>query len=133
MFMSSTTGNFCWMDLAATDADSAQAFYGRLFGWMPREHLANGGRFTRLTLGGRDVGSMYQLSRMLLDKGVPSHWTPYIKVEDVDAAAQHAAALGGKVLINPFTLADVARVALVLDPVGAHFGLWQPVVERRGH
>jgi predicted enzyme related to lactoylglutathione lyase len=44
------TGRFCWVDLAATDADSAKKFYAHLFGWTSCEQSANGGSFTRLRL-----------------------------------------------------------------------------------
>ena len=55
------TGQFCWLDLAATDADSAKIFYRKLFGWTSHEQQANGGSFTRLRLSDQDVGSIYQL------------------------------------------------------------------------
>ena len=120
-------GCFCWVDLAASDARQAQAFYGRLFGWMACEDRANGGVFTRLKLGGREVGSVYQLQRAHLERGVPSHWTPYVRVDDVDAATLQTEALGGEVMIPPVVVADMARISIIVDPVGAHLGLWQPL------
>lgn len=120
-------GRFCWVDLAASDARQAQDFYRRLFGWTARDDRANGGVFTRLQLGGREVGSVYQLQRAHLERGVPSHWTPYVRVDDIDAAATQAEALGGEVMIHPVVVADMARIAIIVDPVGAHLGLWQPL------
>lgn len=120
-------GRFCWVDLAATDAESAIAFYGRLFGWAPREQAANGGSFTRLQLAGQDVGSVFQLSRANQEQGVPSHWTPYIRVDDVDDVVRRAESIGGRAIVRPFVVAGVARIALILDPIGAHVGLWQAV------
>ena len=120
-------GRFCWVDLAATDAGSAIAFYGELFGWAPREQAANGGSFTRLQLAGQDVGSVFQLSRANQEQGVPSHWTPYIRVDDVDEVVQRAESIGGKAIVRPFVVAGVARIALLVEPVGAHVGLWEAV------
>jgi predicted enzyme related to lactoylglutathione lyase len=120
-------GRFCWVDLAASDAEAAKVFYGRLFGWSSREQPANGGRFTRLRLSGRDVGSLYQLERKHLESGVPSHWTPYVRVDGVEEAAQRAASLGGEVIVRPFAVAGVARIALILDSVGAPVGLWESI------
>jgi uncharacterized protein len=120
-------GEFCWLDLAATDAGSAQHFYRRLFGWTACKQRANGGSFTRLQRAGRDIGSLYQLSRVHLDRGVPSHWTPYVRVDDVDSAASLASSIGGAVMVRPFVVQGVARIALVRDSVGAHIGLWQPI------
>ena len=122
-------GRFCWIDLAATDAPKAAAFYGRLFGWSAHARSANGGSFTRLRLADRDVASIYQLSGGHLRDGVPSHWTPYVRVRDVDESARRAAALGGGVVVRPFDVEGVARIALVLDAVGAAIGLWQPLAE----
>lgn len=120
-------GRFCWVDLAASDADAAKAFYGQLFGWTASAQSANGGSFTRLTQSGQDVGSLYRLSERHLADGVPSHWTPYIRVDDVDAAARRAVALGGEIIVRPFAVAGTARIALILDSIGAHVGLWEPI------
>jgi hypothetical protein len=127
--MDIATGRFCWLDLAATDAARAGAFYAGLFRWRARDQAVNGGCFTRLSLAGRDVGSLYQLGRRERDGGVPSHWTPYVGVADADAAARRAVGLGGAVLVHPFDVEGVARIALVADAVGAPVGLWQPLGE----
>src|SRR5882757_2112535 len=95
-------GQFCWVDLAASDADAAKGFYGEMFGWTSSEQAANGGSFTRLRRSGQDVGSVYQLSARHRENGVPSHWTPYVRVDDVEAAAQRAVSLGGEVVVRPF-------------------------------
>jgi uncharacterized protein len=89
---------------------------------MACEDRANGGVFTRLQLGGREVGSVYQLQRAHLERGVPSHWTPYVRVDDVDATT-----LQTEVMIPPVVVADMARISIIVDPVGAHLGLWQPL------
>jgi predicted enzyme related to lactoylglutathione lyase len=121
----SAAGRFCWVDLAATDAEKAKAFYGRLFGWSFRDETAHGGSFARLRLADQDVGSLYQLSRGHLARGVSSHWTPYVRVDDIEDAAQRAVLLGGQVLVRPLEVVGIARIALVLDSVGASVGLWE--------
>lgn len=120
-------GQFCWVDLAATDATRAKLFYAELFGWTSDEQSANGGFFTRLQLSDQDVGSIYQLRQAHLDHGVPSHWTPYIRVDNVDDAVRRAGMIGGTVIVRPFVVSGVARIALIVDSVGAHVGLWGPV------
>jgi predicted enzyme related to lactoylglutathione lyase len=124
-------GQFCWIDLAASDAGAAKAFYGQLFGWASSEQAANGGSFTRLRPSGQDVGSVYQLSARHLENGVPSHWTPYVRVDDVDAVVHRAVALGGEVIVRPFVIEGAARIALILDDVGAQVGLWEPIGSSR--
>jgi predicted enzyme related to lactoylglutathione lyase len=120
-------GQFCWVDLAATDADRAKHFYRQLFGWTSYDQPANGGIFTRLRSAGQDVGSLYQLSIAHLDHGAPSHWTPYIRVDNVDDVVRRTGAIGGKAIVRPFIVAGVARIALIQDSIGAHVGLWEPI------
>ena len=118
-------GRFCWVDLAATDASRAIGFYTEMFGWNAHEQPANGGTFVRLTHGDRHVGSLYQMNRPAREAGVASHWTPYVRVDDAQAASRRAASLGGLVAVQPFTVDGMARIALLVDPVGASFGVWE--------
>jgi predicted enzyme related to lactoylglutathione lyase len=117
-------GSFCWCDLAASDAWQARSFYGRVFGWTCRDQHDRGGGFTRLDSGGRSIGSLYQLSRRQLELGVPSHWTPYVRVQRMEEAVDRVLAEGGTFLVRPI-VAPEARIALVQDPVGALIGLWE--------
>ena len=119
---------FCWLDLAASDMAAAMAFYAQAFGWSFETQHANGGRFMRCRVGAHDVGSLYPLKRVQLERGVPSHWTPYVRVDDVDAAAQRITLLGGRVLVVPFDVELTARIAVIEDSVGAVLGLWQPLI-----
>jgi len=125
MIEHATAGRFCWVDLATPDAPRANAFYREVFGWTAREQPANGGSFTRLQLADRDVGSLYQLSRTQIEHGVPSHWTPYVGVRDIDDMVRRAVASGGKLMVQPFLVSGVARIALIADAAGAHLGLWE--------
>jgi hypothetical protein len=97
-------------------------------GWRYQEQAANGGVYTRVDADGVAVGSMYQLSQAHRELGMPSHWMPYVRVERIEAAVERAEALGGTVLVRPFAVADLTRVAVIADPVGACLGLWEPGV-----
>jgi uncharacterized protein len=118
-------GQFCWVDLAASDAPRAIDFYRGLFGWSAHLQRANGGCLTRLAHRGQEIGSVYQLGGGLREAGVASHWTAYVRVDDIDDASRRARALGGSVVVEPFAVEGLARIALVVDPVGAAFGLWE--------
>ena len=117
--------DFCWHDLAAADAPAAERVYRAVFGWTAAVQRANGGSFLRLRSGHCDVGSLYPLSRAQLDAGVPSHWTSYVRVDDVDAAARRVQDAGGRVLVAPFAVDGTAVIAVIADPAGAMLGLWQ--------
>ena len=108
-------GTFCWIDLATTDARDAKRFYGELLGWK----VPGGERYAHATLDGHDVAGAYEVD------GIAPRWTSYITVDDADAVAARAAELGGNVVEPPFDVGE-GRRAVVADPVGALFALWQP-------
>ncbi|HET7795528.1 MAG TPA: VOC family protein [Rhizobacter sp.] len=116
---------FCWLDLAASDAALARRFYAQAFGWTFHDRHANGGRFTLCRAGERDVASLYPLRQAQLELGVPSHWTPYLGVGSADISARQVVEAGGRVVVAPFDVRGTARIALVEDAVGALLGLWQ--------
>ena len=64
---------------------------------------------------------------------MPSHWTAYVRVDDAEEAARRVASLGGEVLVRPFAVAELARIALIADPAGALLGLWQPIGKEPPH
>jgi len=116
---------FCWHDLAAADESAARRFYSAVFGWSAAVQRANGGSFIRLRAGSCDVGSLYRLSRAQLDAGVPSHWTSYIRVDNLEDVARRVQDAGGRVLVKPCAIDGMANIALIADPAGAMLGLWQ--------
>jgi uncharacterized protein len=59
-------------------------------------------------------------------------WGTYIWVESADDTVARATDAGGSVIVEPFDLLDAARTAVVADPAGAVFGVWQPVGHRGG-
>ena len=118
-------GRFCWFDLAATDAVAAAGFYAEAFDWRAHEVSAAGGAILRFRRGGRDVASAYQLRPRHIAAGVPSHWTPYLRVVSIEAAIRRVCACGGRVIVPPFAVSARVRIALVQDVVGALLGLWQ--------
>ena len=119
-------GSFCWMELATTDQNSAKAFYSALFGWTANDAPIGPDQFyTMFQLDGREVAAGYTMMKDERELGIPPHWNLYIAVEDADASATRAAELGGKVLASPFDVMDAGRMAVVQDPTGAVFQIWQ--------
>ena len=115
----------CWVDLATVDQRAAKSFYCRLFGWTVQDRRAGEGRFSTFANPETPFASLYQLSGKQIEHGVPSHWTPYVSVPDLDVAASMAASLGGQVVVPPHDSGGLARVSLIADPTGALIGLWQ--------
>jgi uncharacterized protein len=105
----------CWIVTAPPDPAAARAFYGGLFGWRFAGDIA--------TLGGRAVAGIAAPHTRALRAG----WTTYVTVGDAAAVAGAVADHGGRVLADPAAVGDSGRAALVADPAGAAFGLWEPL------
>jgi predicted enzyme related to lactoylglutathione lyase len=118
-------GSFCWVELATSDAAAAKSFYTSLFGWSVNEFpVGEGMTYSMLEKNGKQAGALYQLGPQ--QKGVPPHWNSYVCVASADDAAAHAKELGARVVMEPFDVMDNGRMAVVQDPTGAVFSLWQP-------
>jgi predicted enzyme related to lactoylglutathione lyase len=119
-------GTPSWADLGTTDAEAAVAFYAGLFGWEAENTPAGAaGTYVMCRREGKDVVGLYEQDEAMRSRGVPPLWLVYISVDDVAAAAKAAEEAGGSVHAQPFDVADAGRMALVQDPTGAMFGLWQ--------
>src|SRR4051812_5508068 len=114
----------CWVDTTQPDPEAAVAFYGGLFGWEFEDVMPPGapGRYFIGRLRGGDVAAISSRP-----EGAPpaAVWNTYIWVEDADDAAKKVWATGGTVLTEPFDVMDAGRMAIVADPEGAAFCLWQ--------
>lgn len=119
-------GNFAWMELATTDQAAAKRFYGALFGWTAKvSPMGPHAVYTVFSLGGRSTGAAFTMSAQERAAGIPPHWQLYIAVKDADAAARRAEELGGKVIHASSSVAAAGRMAVLQDPTGALFSVWQ--------
>ena len=114
----------CSVDTSQPDPEAALPFYGGLFGWefedmMPVE--ADGNYFMGRIRGG-DVAAVGSIPA-----GAPAMatWNTYVWVESADDTAAKARKAGGSVLMEPFDVMDAGRMAVLSDPEGAVFSVWQ--------
>lgn len=120
-------GTFCWVDLATTDQEGAKAFYSGLLGWQASDMpIGDGNTYSMMTVGDRDVAAIAPQPPQQREAGVPSMWNNYVSVESADAAAQRAQELGANVHAPPFDVLDAGRMAVIQDPQGAFFMVWEP-------
>ena len=122
-------GSFSWAELATSDPKAAKAFYGGLFGWSAEDGPMGPGPddiYTRLQIGGKDVGALYKMKPEQAAMGVPPNWGTYFTVAKVDETAKKVKEAGGNVVVEPFDVMDYGRMAVVQGPEGAVFNLWQP-------
>jgi uncharacterized protein len=116
-------GQFVWNELLTSDEAGARRFYSRIFGWETADFPGSGMKYTLWKKNGKDVGGL--MTRP--DEHIPPHWLGYVAVNDVDAAVEQAGALGGNVLMPPFDVPTVGRIAVLKDPQGAALGIFKPL------
>ncbi|MGZ4202783.1 MAG: VOC family protein [Thermoleophilaceae bacterium] len=122
-----TPGTFCWVDLSTTDQDAAKSFYSGLFGWEANDvPVGDEATYSMMHSRGKIVGAIAGQPPAQRDAGVPPAWNHYVSVESADAAAERAAELGGNVHAPPFDVMEAGRMAVIQDPQGAFFMVWEP-------
>jgi uncharacterized protein len=133
-------GSLNFNGLNTRDPEGAKSFYASVFGW---ETLALGdAEMWRLPgygdfLEQGDPGLRKRMAESGAPEGfedvvatlnpiaddqpdVPAHWSVTFAVDDADATADRAAALGGRVVVPPFD-APWVRMTVITDPQGATF------------
>ena len=122
-----TPGTFSWTDLNTPDQEAAKTFYSGLFGWEVTDMPAGEGSvYSMAAIDGKWVAAISPQPQQQRDVGVPPAWNSYVTVTDVDATAARAAELGATVHAPPFDVLEAGRMAVIQDPQGAWFELWQP-------
>ena len=145
-------GSVNFNSLNTRDPDGAKSFYGSVFGWGT---LKLGGAVEMWRLPGygdflelREPGLRERMAESAAapegfedvvaalgpiaddQPEVPAHWSVTFAVDDADATAERAAALGGRVVVPPFD-APWVRMTVITDPQGATFIASKFVPENR--
>lgn len=120
-------GTFSWFELATSDIAAARRFYMGLFGWEMREDPSGTAPYTMFRVGGQDIAAGYTQTQEQQAAGVPPHWLNYVTVSSAAETAQRVRAHGGTVVMGPMDVMDVGRMAVLRDPQGATFAVWEPL------
>ncbi|MCF7222290.1 VOC family protein [Marilutibacter chinensis] len=109
-----------WVELATRDLPRAEAFYRDVLGWSLQDHTAAPvGSYRIFCSDDGQVGGLLKMDEDWAE--MPSHWSIYVQVEDVDEAVARAEALGGRCVVAAFDIPGVGRIARINDPAGAGF------------
>ncbi len=120
-------GTPSWADLSTTDDSVAVGFYGSLFGWTDDPQEMGPDAFYHMQrINGQSVVGIYKQSDEEKAQNVPPHWNAYFSVENADETAQKAKDAGATILMEAFDVFDAGRMAVIRDPQGAVFSVWQP-------
>ena len=112
-------GAMTWADCATTDPAAAQAFYASLLGWR-FDQMSEEPPYWVIWNDERTQGGLTQPPG-----GVPSNWYPYFGVIGIEETMQIAAASGGTPFIGPVDVPNGSRFALIQDPQGAPFAIFE--------
>jgi predicted enzyme related to lactoylglutathione lyase len=122
-FESSAPNTFGWAELSARGIGNALPFYEQVFGWSAKQTEMGEGAppYTEFQLDGQSIaGGMEMMPEVPAQ--VPSFWTIYFKVDDVDESFRRATQGGAKEMLAPQDFPG-GRFGILSDPQGAVFGL----------
>jgi len=115
----------CWIDTNQPDPEAAVAFYGGLFGWEIEDAMPPGSdtHYFMARIRGGDVAAINGIQ-----EGAPptATWDTYIWVQSADDAAAKVKDAGGTVVMEPLDVMEAGRTAVLRDPEGALFCVWEP-------
>lgn len=115
-------GTTTWLDLMSDDQEAARRFYAGLFDWTYEIGGPESGGYSMAKVGDKNVAG---IGGKPPGAPLPSAWTVYFATDDIDETCVRAKELGGQVTLPPFQVLDVGKMAMILEPSGAIFGLWQ--------
>ncbi|WP_156822647.1 VOC family protein [Demetria terragena] len=112
-------GHPAWIDLNSHDLRATRATYGHLFGWDLGDAVE--GEYAIALKNGRSVAGVYAA-----EDGKSPAWLLYFGTDDVTATVERATEAGATVLVAASDAGPASgRFAILQDPAGAAFGLWQ--------
>lgn len=124
----SVRGRFLWYDLMTPDVDAAVRFYSAVTGWSPMPWATGDGGppYTMWANGGTPIGGVMTPPSADASGSAAPYWMAYLGTPDVDATYQDALALGARSCTAPRDIPTVGRFAILADPQGATFAIFQP-------
>jgi predicted enzyme related to lactoylglutathione lyase len=124
--MTEMANRFSELQHLSGDPHKAKEFYQRLFGWRMTEQEIPGHGPRIETQQTEGPGGSFMQSRA----GEASRWAVFINVDDLRGTLSKAKELGATVLQEPTRIPHAGTLAVLADPLGAVFKLWQPEASR---
>ena len=118
---------FTWCDLSTFDLEKACSFYGAVFNWSSHslDDSLREDDYTLFYSGSDSSAGAYTMPEFFQNIRMPSFWMSYVRVEALDSTVKLAVELGAKCEIEPTAFDAQSRFALVRDPAGAGFTLYE--------
>ena len=125
-------GSFVWCELMTADTKAAESFYKKVVGWTAVPFAPDGSYTVFNNPSGAGVAGLMKLPEAAKQMGAPPNWMMYVGTPSVDDTSIRIVSLGGRVVKQPENIPDTGRFAVVQDPFGATFGIFQPPPNRPG-
>jgi uncharacterized protein len=117
------SGRFVWYDLLTNDPNAAVAFYTHVVGWSSQPF--EGSDYKMFAASQGPLGGTMMMPDQAKKMGATPHWMANVQVDSVDATADKAKELGGRILMPPSDIPTVGRFAVIADPQGASIQLFK--------
>jgi len=127
-------GQFTWLDLMTNDPNGALPFYKQALGW---ETETWGGDtqgmppYTMWKANGENFGGTAPHSEDAQKMGAPPMWLGYVGTDDIEGSIKKARAAGAQVYVDKTPIPDTGWFAVLADPQGATFAMYQRAPERQ--
>jgi predicted enzyme related to lactoylglutathione lyase len=108
-------------ELTTSDLAKSKAFYTEVFGWG----WGGSDEYAEAQVAGRTVGGVMP-RRAEMPAEVPDNWLVYFGAGDLEVDTNKAVELGATIVVEPTEIPGTGRFAVLLDPQGAAFALFQP-------
>ncbi len=115
---------FVWYELMTNDSTAAAAFYQAVVGWDAADAGMPDGEYTLFSAGQTRVAGLMSLPDEARQRGAKPGWIGYVGVADVDAHLPRLIQAGGAIHRPPADIPGVGRFAVVADPQGSVFVLF---------
>jgi predicted enzyme related to lactoylglutathione lyase len=118
-------GSFVWYEHITRDPRAAIAFYSDVVGWKTQP-FGEGSGYEMWVGSQGPLGGVMQQPEDEVKQAVPPRWMANVQVDDVDATAELAKKLGGKIHKAPSDIPTVGRFAVIEDPQGVPVSIFKP-------
>jgi predicted enzyme related to lactoylglutathione lyase len=118
--------DFGWYELHTPDATAAERFYRGVLGWGALDAGMTDRRYTLVSVDGMPIGGLLEKPAKSFTDGMKPSWLGYIGVTNIDEYSRRVQEAGGMVHRAVEDIPGVGRFAVVADPQGAIFVLFQP-------
>jgi predicted enzyme related to lactoylglutathione lyase len=114
-------GAWVWAELWTRDPVASAEFYGRVVGYERNEVERPAGAYPVLRTAGVPRAGLVPIEH----ESIQTAWAPYVGVASLEATLARVKALGGRVLMQRKEGVGAGRVALLADPTGGAFFVYE--------